>query len=1246
MSMIKTTTEGGRANVGEDYDFNLISLNTRGLNNNKKRISIFRWLKKEHCDIAFLQETYSGADNELEWQDDWGGTCLFAHGGKHSRGVLIALRKGLDYKVVSKKQDYKGRFLIYELEICDERLFLINLYAPNKEKEQCDFLTDLRNIMNRLKVKREDKIIIGGDWNIVKNINMDKKGGTGKIRKKVLSLLNELSDEFEIEDMWRIKNPVKRRYTWRQTKPLVQCRLDYFMISTQLLDNVEKITILPASLSDHSPIYASFKFTPLIKGPGFWKLNTSLLEDLEYIDLLTEMIEIWKIEFATLENKNLVWDLLKYRIRETSTKYSKAKRKEKRQKEEKLQQSLALIEEQLGENNTEENLKKYEKIKLDLNELYEEKVQGHIIRSRIAWSEEYEKSSSFFFNLEKRNFCKKNISRLKLDNGEETRDHNKIMEAAKDFYQELYSESEIDETMFNFFTINESIPKLSEKDKTSCEGKITLPEIKKVINTFKMNKTPGNDGIPVAFYVKFWLNLKISMQESFNYSYETGLLSNSQRQAIITLLEKSGKNRLLLKNWRPISLLNCDYKILTKCIAERLKKVIPTIIHHNQTGFVKGRNMSDSLRTLLDILDDTVARNISGMLMTIDFEKAFDSVNLKYLNKALESFNFGESVRKWVTIFYNNVSSCVMNKNATSAYFDISRGVRQGDPLSPLLFIISVELLAVNIRNNNNIKGIKFSGNEIKMMTYADDTTAVVSSLDDAKRFLKVVNDFSKASGLKINKEKSEALWLGSLKECNDKPMGIEWPEAIQILGIYISYNKIESLNKKNEEKIKVLKAKLNMWKRRNLTLTGKILILKTFGISQVLYLSSVFKVPEWALSEISKIMYEFLWNGKQNKVKSNVIIQNVKHGGFNMCDIESMFKKQQLKWVIKLFDDNQSPWKDTFKSLLSTVNIEIYLKGNYNVKEIPKQSEFYENMLHILKEIKAFNVEISDIYNYVIWYNEQIKVYGRGIFLEKIYQAGFERIYDLFDEQGNIITYNRLPLNVRECFDALQWNSLITAIPKVWKRAIRQRIVYLEKNNFTIPIKIEGIKKDLITTNLKLIYNEMVLRKQDTSKAQRDNSINYNIDSKEYECIYQLAHQLKLKNKLKEFQYKILNKYLPTNKLLYAMKKIDSPRCNFCFLYTQTISHLFYECIPVKNIWQFVKEQVRLKTAYEIALTERNVLFGIPNAEQDEIINSINKIILQLKYFIFKMKLSQSDLTVQTATLYLALNCKIRLFE
>ena len=133
---------------------------------------------------------------------------------------------------------------------------------------------------------------------------------------------------------------------------------------------------------------------------------------------------------------------------------------------------------------------------------------------------------------------------------------------------------------------SDTIPKISKENKISCEGKITLPEMEKVIKTFKLNKTPGNDGLPVEFYVKFWKNLNIPMKDSFNYSYDKGLLSNSQRQAVITLLEKSGKNRLLVKKWRPISLLNCDYKILSKCIAQRLKRVISTIIHPNQTGFV------------------------------------------------------------------------------------------------------------------------------------------------------------------------------------------------------------------------------------------------------------------------------------------------------------------------------------------------------------------------------------------------------------------------------------------------------------------------------------------------------------------------------------------------------------------------------------------------------------------------------------------------------------------------------------
>ena len=173
-----------------------------------------------------------------------------------------------------------------------------------------------------------------------------------------------------------------------------------------------------------------------------------------------------------------------------------------------------------------------------------------------------------------------------------------------------------------------------------------------------------------------------------------------------------------------------------------------------------------------------------------------------------------------------------------------------------------------------------------------------------------------------------------------------------------------------------------------------------------------------------------------------------------------------------------------------------------------------------------------------------------------------------------------------------------------------------------------------------------MVLKKLEFSKAHIDYSEKYNIDSLEWEYYYQFAHQQKQKNKIIEFQYKILNKYLPTNKLLFAMKKVDSPRCNFCFLYTQTISHLFFECLCVRNLWQFLKEQVRQKLAFEIELTVKNILFGIQNEENNDVINKINKIILQLKYFIFKQKLADSNISIQKATQYLFLNCEIGLFE
>ena len=215
--------------------------------------------------------------------------------------------------------------------------------------------------------------------------------------------------------------------------------------------------------------------------------------------------------------------------------------------------------------------------------------------------------------------------------------------------------------------------------------------------------------------------------DSLNYAHFHGELSHSQKQAVITLIEKKDKDRRWIKNWRPISLVNVDVKIGSKAIAKRLENVLPHIIHHDQNAFVKGRTIFDATRTISDVLEFTKMRNYQGIMTAIDFEKAFDSLNWNFLHKSLEFFGFGESFLGWIKTFYNNISSCVINNGFSTPTFNVKRGVRQGDPLSPSLFIIVLELLALSIRNNDQIKGIAVDGSEIKLVIFADDMNGHLS---------------------------------------------------------------------------------------------------------------------------------------------------------------------------------------------------------------------------------------------------------------------------------------------------------------------------------------------------------------------------------------------------------------------------------------------------------------------------------------------------------------------------------------
>ena len=679
-------------------------------------------------------------------------------------------------------------------------------------------------------------------------------------------------------------------------------------------------------------------------------MNNAHLSDQMYVNFLSDKIREWKSEFEDIEDKNLLWEIMKYKMRDATITYSKKKAKLEREMEALLKQKLDELEKAISATDVADNVwTEYEKIKGELATISEKKLQGHIVRSRAKWSEQTETNSSYFLGLESNNYTRKNINKLQINDVNVT-DPKIIMAHVKEYFQTLYGPDQSQMLRdANYITkLADDIPKVSEIDRTLCDEELTLEELESTLKLMKENKTPGNDGLTVEFYRKFWPDIKQILMDSYAYSQMKGELSVSQKQAVLTLLEKRGKSRLHIKNWRPVSLLNVDYKILTKCLAERIKQVLPKIIHHTQCGFVKGRNIAEVIRCIFDVLEDTDHRNIDGMMIAVDFEKAFDSLNFDYLLQVLEMYNFGPVFIQWIKTFYKNISSCVMNNKTTSNYFCITKGVRQGDPLSPLLFIMATEIFNLNVRKDKNISGIRFGEEEIKLLSYADDTTAILTGEQDGRRLLGALEEFRFASGLKVNKEKTEGLWLGRNKNNTEKPFGIKWPKFIKVLGIFVSYDKTISIDKNYSDKITNLKNRLQMWQRRKLTINGKILIAKTFGISQILYVSSVVKAPEWARKEIDRILFEFLWNGKQHKVKKNVVIQAYADGGLSMCDFDIMNDVQYLKWVNRYFNNSESSWKHTFRSLMHPIDLTCFMKSSFMKKEILTVSEFYRNMLEI----------------------------------------------------------------------------------------------------------------------------------------------------------------------------------------------------------------------------------------------------------------------------------------------------------
>ena len=551
----------------------------------------------------------------------------------------------------------------------------------------------------------------------------------------------------------------------------------------------------------------------IARGVGIWRLNINILEENEFVESMNAQLEglIKKQEksIASLADK---WEEIKLSLIQTAQDYSHARTADRRATIMQLEKYIQKLE-----LNEEENYDLLLKTKNDYKELLEEKVRGAVFRAKCLWYADSEKSTKYFMNLEKSRSGAKGMSAV-LDYNKIITHPQQILDRLVDFYSKLYTKDP--DVIFKHENTEQIL--ISEETQMRIEGNITLEELSTALKSMKRNKAPGCSGLPMEMYVIFWRLIGERLCQSINFAYEKGKLHDSALKGIIILIPKKGKDSRIVANLRPITLLNTDYKLIEKVLANHLKTALTEVISQDQKGFLAERHISCNIRRVIDLIEYTEETSAEGVVLSLDFEKCFDRVDIKALIEALKYFGVKESFIRWTKLIYNGPVAAVSNNGFLSRWFEVTRSVKQGGPCSCYFFLAIAEVLAVELRKNPNIKG--FMINEIKSILgqFADDMDLYLNDKKSVDEAIKTISTFEKSSGFKVNYDKTVLYRLGSLAKVDAQKYcaKLSWSETeLNILGVNITH-KIEKTIQSNYERILVkVGATLNVWRRRNLSL-------------------------------------------------------------------------------------------------------------------------------------------------------------------------------------------------------------------------------------------------------------------------------------------------------------------------------------------------------------------------------------------------------------------------------------------
>ena len=920
------TSTAAQTHRNHEGQLRVTTYNVRGLNDEKKLRHLINYcystLGGRDKDAIFaFQETYIPQPGKIPFL--WRGNYHLTPGGGNSSGCLTLMSPHIS---IVESKDLETRAHVLACQKSGEsmpNIIFANIYAPNPNtNEKIDFFESVFETVNEFIEKYDSKIlIIAGDFNLILKRNESKNRLFTAQERRVSDYLCNCAKAYCMSDLWET-NP---QFTWNRANSDSFSAIDRILFSNGSITPTSTKVNWALSMSDHGAIEASFSYNATSNSTKskITRLDPTLLRDPETLLLIEGELRELLLQTNPEWNPHLKLEFAKMSLRTVVEKVQAERKRRDKTDEEYLNEELNLAVNALESNSnsspqaTARLIEYVEELRTQKAVLVETKGRRLAEKLGTRWYNEGEKSNRYFLRLLRRSSpdqfnCLEN-------NGAQIVGETEIEETIVNFYRDLYEN--YDKSHLNVINDDEffnNIESLSAVEETRITNPITTDELKATLVTCK-DSCPGPDGIAYSFILAFWSIFGNLIAEAWNHSLRVGVLPPSHRVSFLKLIPKVGKDLKKLTNWRPITLSNCDHKIITKTYAGRLCAEMDKVIKARQTAYLKNRLINDNVRAIIATIDvANVEENLDAILVSLDAKKAFDSVEHSFIRECLRRFGVPDFI-KIFDILYSDLRSDVIINGKIVKGFKTLRGVKQGDALSCILFIMCMEPLLSNIEANANIKGVTSiaAGCELpKLYAYADDVNGLIQNDQTSlKELFREYERLTNKSGLQLNADKTEIMPFSSegyinqnfdLTYLNERHV-VASKKEIKVNGVLLQQD-IVAMKESNVDQVKLkIEAQLKTWAARHLSLLGKILLLKTYGISQIIFLMQSMTLNACHFKNLDEILYRFLWNKKflsakaPERIKRDITNTPIQYGGLGMLNIIDLDNSLKLRALGRL---------------------------------------------------------------------------------------------------------------------------------------------------------------------------------------------------------------------------------------------------------------------------------------------------------------------------------------------------------